>query len=48
MLIALLAIAVIVTSDTPACSIINILARRVSGNVSVGLKAMLVVKAINR
>jgi hypothetical protein len=48
MLIALLAMAVIVTRETPACSIIKIFARRVSGRVSVGLKAMLVVKATNK
>lgn len=48
MLIALPAIAVIVISEIPACSIIRPLARRVSGSVSVGLKAKLLVNARNR
>jgi len=48
MLIALPAIAVNVTTEIAACSIISILARRVSGSVSVGLNAKLVVNATNR
>jgi hypothetical protein len=45
---ALLAMKTMVTTETPACSIISSLARLVSGRVSVGLKARLVLKARNR
>jgi hypothetical protein len=48
MLIALLSIKVMATSDTSDCSIFNTLAHLVSGKVSVGLKGMLVVKAMKR
>jgi hypothetical protein len=47
-LIALPAIAVSVTTEMPACSIMSILALRVSGSASVGLNAKLVVNATNR
>ena len=47
-LIALPATPVRVTTDMAACSCISILARRVSGRVSVGLNAKLVVKATNK
>jgi hypothetical protein len=48
MLIALPPTTVRVTTDVAACNSISILARRVSGRVSVGLNAKLVVKATNK